>query len=751
MRRLGLLAFVAALALHVAVAGHRPDLPPDGLTPTARVARADGPVARLIDGLGAPRPWLPRDVQPLPLVLLAAAASATCLLARRLGAPAPLAVAVGGGLTLLPATWSTHGAGTDGLVLLAALATVAWVARGSPAGPSEAPDRLLRPSTIAAGVCVAAALLEAPALVWLLIPTLALATRAAPARRAFSVGGVLILTMVAVAAGLWAIARATPGCVTGTRDASAWVAALLLPALGDTSGAIERLASAARAFGSAVHGFGLLVAALGVPLVRRAVPAWPRGAIVAVAAALLATTAGALDPALVVPWALAWWMPWFAAGTLVLWRYPRGRARIPARLALVAAIVLLPMLRHADRLAGPLTNDTVGLRRAAVAHVEPAGVLVESVQAGRIARAAGARLVPAVPTTIAACLDAGTPLVVFGVVLLEAQAPGTAPSQVPRLVRQSIAYAVDLDALAHDIRPGALVAVAATPAGSQWLRPRDDEAARTLGLLPEATRRRHALATIGTLPLDEDDTTHAPQAATRSLATAPDGWALRLPLGVRATDEGAVVVRGADERLVAGSQIAALAVFARDERPVLAAFGRRAPGLPLVVAADDDRLRLARVVALSTAEARTWSDEYLLPPRRGLEGDARIGASTPLHVGIGWHDTEGLGAASLRWSVSTHATAQFVLAEPQRVFLHLDGGPAETATMPNGLSVSINGHRLIDDLRGGRFLPVDADLTHAGVNIVAFDTQVIIPAGQVPGDPRALAAVVRDARVLIEP
>ncbi len=710
-------AFLLAVALHVIVAGHRPDVPPDGLAPAARLARAASPLAALVDRLAPPYGVLPADVQPVPLVLLASAGTVSAIWMRRLALPPLLSVIVGVSLTMLPHAWTRHGVGVDPLMLLAALAAAASVA-GANAGRSRG---MLTTAAATTGA------LYAPASVWIAIPALvARGGHQQPAARRVMLAVLAIVAIAGTASAAWPVLNAMCG-------AGRWpgaLAAVWLPALNAHASSGARVGAVLSALRMEWHPFLLLVAALGAWTHGAVHPVLRRAAIGTFVTALVAAAVGAADADVVVPWLDAFMLPWYGLGCLVLWQRTTGVTAIAARSAVAAAVLGLPLLLHADRWTGPLANDVPALRGAAFAHAAGQPVIVDSTQAARIGRRHGASLIPGTTAAIAGCAAGGRPPLLLGSGL-----PG-----------EPLAYHVHVDGLTADLTAGAQLAVALGADAGQWLRPRDAGALEAFGLPPDLIQRREAVAAVGSRPFDAIARARPPDTARQAAEGAR--W---LKVEARADDNAGVVTQGAADRLLAIGDLGAIVVFDEAEQAAFVGLPVAEPGLPLRVHTRMPALRLARVSASAVAVEADGDRAPLLPRRRPRAVDALSAHEVDVHAGNGWHTAEPVGDASFRWSAATPAEAGFFLAAPQRLRLRVDAAAASLESAPNALSLALNGHLIATDLDGPREIDVGADTTRAGLNVLTFETRQVLAPGTVAGEPRPLGAIVRDVRVTRQP
>lgn len=709
LRSLAATAFACAVALHVVVASHRPAVPPDGLAPTARLGRANSPLATVVDVLAPPPGVLPVDVHPAPLLLLACAAALAAVWLRRLALPPALAVIVGVSVTLLPHAWTRHGAGVDPVLLIAALAAAGSVEPGA--------------SRRTHAAATAVAVLHAPASLWLALPPIA-ARRQAQRRHVRAVA----LATIGTAAVLGSVMAAWPvvhaACGGGT-----WAGALRaawLPALDGHGASLARLGTLLSALRTEWHPFLLLTAIVGAWTHGTGQATLRRASILTFAAAGVAAAVGAADPGVVVPWLDAFLLPWYALGCLVLWHAATGATAVVGRTALACALIGLPLLLHADRWAGALANDVPALRAAAFTYASRQPVVVDSVQAARLGRQHGAWLVAGTPAAVTTCAADGHAPLVLGEGL-----PG-----------EPLAYHVPLGDLARDLTPRADVALALGADAGPWLRPRDAGAVEAFGLPADVVQRREAVAAVGTRPFASVARARPPDAA-HQVADAPR-W---LRVEARADADGGVVAQGTPGRPLAVGRLGAVVVFDETETAVLAGLPLPDPGLPLQVHTRMPALRLARVSAGAVAAGPVGPRDLLLPRRRARAVDALSAHEVDVHEGDGWHAAEPAGDASFRWSAATPADAVFYLAGPQRLRLHVDAAPATLEGAPNALSLSLNGEVIAEGLDGPREIEVDARVTRAGVNVLTFHTLRVLPPGTVAGDPRPLAGLVRDVRV----
>lgn len=738
VRGIATATFLFAAALHVVLAGHRPALAPEDLAPAARLARAASPLASAIDSLTTPPGIAPIDVHVLPLGILAVAAAVAAVWLRRLGLPAALAVVIGASVTLLPHTWTRHGAGVDPLLVLAALVAVMYATRGG-AG-----------AAMTAGTAAAVGIVHAPSMLWLAVPTLVVVCRDSPPRTRMAITTMTLLaTGIGTAFAMWPLLHATCGVPAG-----GWMEALQAvwaPTMSEDTWSAAGLGTLVRAVRAEWHPFVLLVAAFGAWTHGRAWASFGRLSLATLAVGVVAAAAGAVDVAVVVPWLDAALLPWFGLGCWEVTRIrgredkrTRGVEEIVVRGGLLVVVIALPVLQHSDRWAGALSNDLPLVRAAALARVAQAPVVVDSTQTARIARRHGAALVPGTATSVAACVAAGHQPFALGDPQFETtdRVHRTTAGRPTAVVAEPVPFTIALADLAHDVRRGADEAVALHPDASHWLRPRDAGGLEAFGLPADVAQRGETVAAVGTMPLTEVVRARPPQAARH--AAEDERWQ---PFEAEARLDEVVVTQGAPPRRLATGELGVLVILDAAERPALVGLGVAEPGLPLRVHGEAPALQLSRLAIWTPPDAWDAGAPLLLPRRRPRPVDRWSALVVDVRAGSGWHDAEPAGDGSFRWSAVAHADATFVLARPQRLRLRVDATSAAGTDTANALTLSLNGELVTSPLEGARDVEIAPDMTRAGLNVLTFATQAVRPPGTVAGDPRALAAVVRDLRV----
>jgi hypothetical protein len=727
------LACALTAALHWRLAAHAPTAPPDVVAPATVPAFIQGPIVWAVDAVNTV--GVGRDVALASWLIVAAVAGATTAWTRRLGVPAWLATALGVGITFLPHTWSTQAPGRDAIVLLAMLAFAAWLSTPRAERPHGAGGLL-----VAAGGLLLVA--HYPPTLWWLAPV-ALASGHVPTR----VGARWLLIAIGTAVGAslayaWGLTHGSP-CLVDSAAGSTTLWTLLRPAVTAHVGLTDRLAAAGAATVTELHVFGVAAAAWAVWLAGHAHPAARRVTLAGTASLVVGTALGTMPPRLVVLAATVAWLPWFAIACHRLLSLAPSRRSMLTRVAVCWLVLGLPIARHAVFVPDPLATAAPAVWTAAYAQLDDVAIAAAVEGDARLARQAGRILVPAHAQGVSACLARGTTVMAVGPAVETLRYDGVVVDDVP--------VTAPLAALADDLRPDAVVALAVTTAGARWLPPADVPKVAAIGASEEALRRRSAQAVVTQLPAapSTDVVAHAPSTtAATSRVDDVDERRLWHPLSVDVQPGAVAITAGATspQPIVLG-ETAAIAVFDRTERPVIRASAAPLPRLPMPLYSALPALRLGRVVEVASDRAAPRARPFLpaeLPP----PVDAETAATVPVHVGAGWHDAEPAGRLAFRWSAGQEATAVFRLTAPTRLVVTVHASPARTKTHDNALHLRINGVPLARDLDGARTIDVPASATHAGLNTLTFETDGVVPAGTIPGEPRTLAAVVHHLRVV---
>ncbi|MFP5379573.1 MAG: hypothetical protein ACLGHP_07460, partial [Vicinamibacteria bacterium] len=496
------------------------------------------------------------------------------------------------------------------------------------------------------------------------------------------------------------------------------------------------------------HLFGLVVATLGAWRLTSRLPRLGRGTVTALTTAAVAAPLGLVDADTLTGWALAWWLAWFALGVRVLWQYAATHRSLVGRALLLVSLVAVPWLRHAERMPGPLVHEAPALRLAAAGGGSDALAVADDMRTARLVRHVGLPLLPGTTDVVSACLQADAPVRLVGTPERHAArfATRARPGDTHGLALQPATSTVDADALAASLRDGAVVAYALAAGAGRWLPP-GAVTGVTFGLPDGAARVRHALVGIGTMPLAADEVRQARSGTQQEQVATIDGRPLRWPLGAKAEDGLALLTRAAQP--VASSDVAAVVVFDRAERPVVSAIGEAAPRLPLTVQTTDPALQALLPFRVDGASLARWRGDDLLPRTRPRAPEARTLHVVPVRAGDGWHEAELMGDGSFRWSAERGATALFLLPRQTAVTLHVDAQPARTPAHGNALTLRLNGDVIAEALDGAASLAVEAGRTRPGLNVLTFEVRATLPPGSQPGDARALGAQVRDLLVQV--
>lgn len=722
-------------AVHWLLAAHAPTPSPDVATSAAVPVFIHSPLTSAVDAVNAVP--VGQDLALASWLVLVTVAGVTTAWTTRLGVSPWLATALGIGVTLLPHTWSTHAPGRDAgvLLLLMMIALASWAS-------TAAGRRAARHGGTVAAVLALLLIAHQPATVWLLVPVALVSTHGSWRSR-----GLWTLASIAVAVAatlLYAdVAMHGAPCLSGSggRDTRLWE--LLRPGAMAGTDPTSRLAHLRSAVASEFHVFGLAAAAWAAWLQGSAHPVLRRTTVAVLSSLVIAAAAGTASLHLLVATATVAWVPWFALACQRLASLAPSRQSMMTQLAVAWLAVGLPLARHAVFVPDPLAAGGPGLWAAGYTLMGDAVMAAATSADARLAHRAGRALVAPDARAIAECLSRTQTVMAIGTAIDMLRHDGITVDDAP--------LTVPLAALSHDLRPGAVVALGLTSEATRWLRSADVTRVAVLGANAEATRRRHAQAVVSALPAPQTaaPTPAAPPVTAHSARLAAVG-ARRLwhPISADVEPDAVRVLAGAPvpQPIVLGTT-AAVVVFDRTERPVIRASATARPGLPMPLYSTLPTLRLGRVREVTSNRA-VPRGVLLLPAELPPPVDADTAATRVVHVGAGWHDAEPAGRLAFRWSAGREATAVFTLDGPAPLVITLTASPAQTATHANALHLRMNGVPVAHDIDGSRSIEIPAAVTRAGHNTLTFATDSVVPAGTIPGEPRTLAAVVRDLRVV---
>lgn len=721
-------------AVHWLLAVHAPASPPDVIAPAAVLVFINSPVTTVVDALNA----VPavRDVALASWLVLAALAGVTTIWVQRLGVTPWLAVALGVGITFLPGAWSTQAPGRDAVVLLGLVALAGALSTPGPGAGAGGWHR-------GVGLATLALLLvgHQPMVVWLLLPVAFAGPRTQWRARAWwAVAALLVAVCVTLI--YTRVSMDAAACAAGEGGLATWLWDVARPGASPGAGAAGRLVRLGSSMAVEVHVFGLAAAMWALWLVGDAHPALRRVTVASLIGLAAGAALGTVTAHLLVAAATVTWLPWFALACHRLAAFGRTGSRLVTQLMIVWVAVGLPLARHAVFVPDPVARGAPALWSAAYAGID--GMVVAGTEAdARLGRRAGRLLVPAEVGAVGRCLAPARTVTAVGAAVDTLRDTGITVDEMP--------MTVPLAALPHDLRPGAVVALALTADGTRWLRPNDITRVAQLGADADAMRRRGAQAVVSVIPASPArDGTPAPLqavASTRRLEAAGDR-VLWHPVSVEVEPGAVRIMSGAPvpQPIVLGDT-AALVVFDRTERPVIRASATATPGLPMPLYSTLPTLRLGRVIAV-TPQRGVPRPVPLLPAELPPPIDADAATTVPVHAGSGWHDAEAAGRMAFRWSARRDATAVFRLARPARLLITVDASPAQTTARPNALHVRVNDVIAARDVDGMTTIDVPASATRQGHNTLSFESAAVVPAGTLAGEPRSLGAVVRHVRVV---